>query len=63
MVVLNGLDFANQEIEIMKNLDHPYIVDLYEVIDDPEENFIIFVMEYVRKGELIQWNEDTEEFD
>jgi len=34
----------------MKDLNHPYIVDLFEVINDPDENFVIFVMEYLKNG-------------
>lgn len=63
VIVKDGMDFIKQEIEIMKNLNHPYIVDLFEVIDDPDGNFVIFVMEYLRNGQLIEWNEDSESFD
>lgn len=39
-----------QEIEIMKNLDHPNIVKLYETIED--DNFIFLVMELCSGKEL-----------
>ncbi|KAG0586979.1 hypothetical protein KC19_2G132100 [Ceratodon purpureus] len=35
-----------REIAIMKRLDHPNVVKLYEVIDDPESERLYMVMEY-----------------
>ena len=31
----SALDNVQAEMAIMKKLDHPYILKLYEVIDDP----------------------------
>jgi calcium-dependent protein kinase len=39
-----------KEVNILKKLDHPNIVKLYEYFI--EENFILIVMEYVQGGEL-----------
>lgn len=46
--------FANvqQEMAIMKKLDHPYIVKLYEIIDDPKEKKLYLITELVKKGNL-----------
>jgi len=45
------LDF-NSEMAIMKKLDHPYILKLLEIIDDPDHCKIYLVMEYIKKGSL-----------
>lgn len=36
----------------MKKLDHPYILKLLEIIDDPDHYKIYLVMEYIKKGSL-----------
>ncbi|KAL2644890.1 hypothetical protein R1flu_012477 [Riccia fluitans] len=36
-----------REVSIMKKLDHPNIVKLVEVIDDPESDYFYMVLEYV----------------
>lgn len=36
-----------REVSIMKKLDHPNIVNLVEVIDDPETDYFYMVLEYV----------------
>ncbi|KAL3698304.1 hypothetical protein R1sor_012380 [Riccia sorocarpa] len=36
-----------REVAIMKKLDHPNIVKLVEVIDDPESDYFYMVLEYV----------------
>jgi len=69
-----AFDKLQQEISIMKQLDHPSIVKLIEVIDDPNSinmfigillpfpfNLLI-VMEYVQGGQLLEWDENTKSF-
>jgi serine/threonine protein kinase len=41
------------EIAIMKKLDHPSIVHLFEVIDDPTDSKLYLIMEYVKKGAVM----------
>ncbi|KAL3157474.1 hypothetical protein ABBQ32_011938 [Trebouxia sp. C0010 RCD-2024] len=43
-----------QEIAVMKKLNHPNIVRLYEVIDDPSTDSLLLVMEHVDGGSLEQ---------
>ncbi|KJE96659.1 CAMKK/CAMKK-META protein kinase, variant 3 [Capsaspora owczarzaki ATCC 30864] len=49
---LDAFDPVHQEIAVMKRLLHPCLVRLFEVIDDPENNFICLVLEYVPGGSL-----------
>lgn len=37
---------------IMKKLDHPYLVKLIEIIDDPKEKKLYLITEFVKKGNL-----------
>jgi serine/threonine protein kinase len=48
------LHAVKQEVAILKALDHPNIVKLKEVIDDPENYKIYLVFEYIDGGELIE---------
>ena len=43
----------------MKQMAHPNIVQLYEVIDDEEEDVIYMVLEYIPLGEIMSWDSDT----
>ena len=40
------------EMEIMKQIDHPNLVRLHEVIDDPQNKKIYLVMDYMDKGAI-----------
>jgi len=42
-----------REIAIMKKLLHPNVLRLYEVLDDPHVNKMYLVLEYMKKGDLI----------
>jgi calcium/calmodulin-dependent protein kinase kinase 2 len=46
----NSLDLIRQEIAIMKKLDHPNLVNLIEVLDDPHEDLLYMVLEMCKKG-------------
>lgn len=46
------LRYIESEIEIMRKVDHPYIIHLFENIDTPTEMYII--MEYVPNGSLLE---------
>ncbi|KAL5625316.1 hypothetical protein BROUX41_005376 [Berkeleyomyces rouxiae] len=41
-----------REIAILKKIQHPHVVSLLEVIDDPELKKIYMVLEYVELGEI-----------
>ena len=40
------------EMEIMKQIDHPNLVRLHEIIDDPQNKKIYLVMDYMDKGAI-----------
>lgn len=50
----NPLDKVYREIAILKKLDHPNVVKLVEVVDDPEEDNLYMVFELLEKGELLE---------
>lgn len=46
-------DEYSNEIAVMKELDHPNLVKLYEVIHDPSNNKLLMTMEYVEGGYVL----------
>jgi len=50
----NPLDKVYREIAIMKKLDHPNVVKLVEVLDDPEDDQLYMVFELLECGEVLE---------
>lgn len=50
----NPLAKVYREIALLKKLDHPNVVKLVEVLDDPDEDNLYLVFELVQKGEVLQ---------
>ena len=50
----NPLYLIKEEIAIMKKLDHPNLVSLYEVLDDPTEDSLYMVLEMCKKGVVMK---------
>nr|XP_033812660.1 calcium/calmodulin-dependent protein kinase kinase 2 [Geotrypetes seraphini]XP_033812661.1 calcium/calmodulin-dependent protein kinase kinase 2 [Geotrypetes seraphini]XP_033812662.1 calcium/calmodulin-dependent protein kinase kinase 2 [Geotrypetes seraphini]XP_033812663.1 calcium/calmodulin-dependent protein kinase kinase 2 [Geotrypetes seraphini]XP_033812664.1 calcium/calmodulin-dependent protein kinase kinase 2 [Geotrypetes seraphini] len=48
-----------QEIAILKKLDHPNIVKLIEVLDDPSEDHLYMVFELVKQGPVMEIPNNT----
>ncbi|XP_069789409.1 calcium/calmodulin-dependent protein kinase kinase 2-like isoform X3 [Narcine bancroftii] len=48
------LDCVYQEIAILKKLDHPNVVKLIEVLDDPSEDHLYMVFELVKQGPVME---------
>lgn len=42
-----------QEIELLKNLNHPNIIRLYEIFSN--KKFVFIVLEYAQKGDLLSY--------
>ncbi|XP_067014704.2 calcium/calmodulin-dependent protein kinase kinase 1 [Anabrus simplex] len=55
----NPLERVYREIAILKKLDHPNIVKLVEVLDDPEEDHLYLVFQLLERGEVLQVPTDT----
>jgi serine/threonine protein kinase len=43
---------VENEVAIMKKLDHPNLVRLVEILDDNQYDKLFLVMEYVKNGSL-----------
>ncbi|KAL4100407.1 hypothetical protein PRIC1_008201 [Phytophthora ramorum] len=49
------LDDIKREIAIMKKLNHPNVLRLYEVMDDPKMNKLFLVLEYMKHGDMLSF--------
>jgi len=58
MVVSTALDNAKREIAIMKKIEHPHLVKLYEVIQDDMHDKLFLVMEFVPFGQIQTWDKE-----
>ncbi|XP_064618975.1 calcium/calmodulin-dependent protein kinase kinase 1-like isoform X2 [Lineus longissimus] len=54
MRIQHPLEKVYREIAILKKLDHPNIVKLVEVLDDPEQDNLYLAFELVQKGEVME---------
>lgn len=50
----DALFWIREEIAIMKKLNHPSLVSLIEVLDDPEEDSLYMVLEMCKKGVIMK---------
>lgn len=50
----DALYLIREEVAIMKKLNHPNVVQLIEVLDDPEEDSLYMVMEMCKKGVVMK---------
>ncbi|XP_038120215.1 calcium/calmodulin-dependent protein kinase kinase 1 isoform X2 [Culex quinquefasciatus] len=53
------LDRVYREIAVLKKLDHPNVVKLVEVLDDPLEDSLYLVFELVQHGEVLSIPTDS----
>ena len=45
-------DYVLGELEVLKQIEHPNIIWLHEIIDDPKKDNLFLVTEYHSKGSL-----------
>ncbi|XP_053328802.1 calcium/calmodulin-dependent protein kinase kinase 2 isoform X2 [Spea bombifrons] len=50
---MGPIERVYQEIAILKKLDHPNVVKLIEVLDDPSEDHLYMVFELVKRGPVM----------
>jgi [calcium/calmodulin-dependent protein kinase] kinase len=50
----DALYLIREEVAIMKKLNHPNLVQLIEVLDDPEEDSLYMVLEMCKKGVVMK---------
>ncbi|PNY23769.1 Calcium/calmodulin-dependent protein kinase kinase 1 [Tolypocladium capitatum] len=50
----DALFLIREEIAVMKKLDHPNLVQLIEVLDDPEDDSLYMVLEMCKKGVVME---------
>lgn len=62
LVYKTSLEQVKGEIEIMKSLNHPNIVTLFEVLDTPTSEKIYMVMEYAEGGAIVTWDSESQFF-
>ena len=54
----NAYDCVLEELKVLQRLEHPHIIWLYEIIDDPKKDDLFLVTEYHSKGSLGQMIEE-----
>lgn len=62
MTVTTALDEVYKEIEIMKQLNHPNVIKLFELIDDPASDKLYLIMPLADYGESMSFNSQDLEF-
>lgn len=54
-----AMEKVRREIAVMKNVHHPNLAQLREVISDPDSNKIYLVMRYFSKGQVVEVGKDN----
>jgi len=54
--LLTALDAVRSEISILKSLNHPNVIKMYSLIDDPDDTKLYLIMEYCEGGQLYHIN-------
>ena len=60
--VRTALENVEREIAVMKMIQHPNLVSLYEVIDSEEMEKVYMVLEYVPLGEIMSYIPKTDRY-
>ena len=62
VIVTNLLKDALKEIAILKKLDHPNIIKLYEILHNYQKEKIYLILEYAEYGDIVDYNEENGSF-
>ena len=62
IIVNSLLENAMREIAILKKVNHKNIIKLYEIIYNNEKNKVYLILEYIEKGNILNYNEEEEIF-
>jgi serine/threonine protein kinase len=54
--ITTGLDKVRREIDLMRQVWHPNVLVLESVIDDPDEDALILVLEYAPQGQVMEFD-------
>ncbi|EEY66823.1 protein kinase [Phytophthora infestans T30-4] len=57
LVLSNVFQKVQKEVAIMKKLAHSNLVRLYEVIDSPADDKLFLVLELIRGGQVMHWDD------
>ena len=58
----SALEKVYNEIQVLEKCKHPRIPKLIDVFEDDFEDRIYIIMEYVPKGALVDWDNDSQSF-
>jgi [calcium/calmodulin-dependent protein kinase] kinase len=58
VIITNLLKDALKEIAILKKLDHPNIIKLYEILHNHQKQKIYLILEYAEYGDIVEYDED-----
>lgn len=62
MIYKTALDTVKREIAVMKKINHPNLIKLHEVIENPDNDKIYLVLDFCEQGQLIEWNENKNKY-
>ena len=48
----NAYELAMKELDILKQMDHPFCLGLHEIINSPKEDKIYLVTEFYKNGSV-----------
>ncbi|EGZ20203.1 hypothetical protein PHYSODRAFT_422555, partial [Phytophthora sojae] len=57
LMLSNAFQKVQKEVAIMKKLAHSNLVRLYEVIDSPADDKLFLVLELIRGGQIMYWDD------
>ena len=62
MAFKTALDDVENEIEVMRKINHPNCLKLHKVLDDDEEDKLYMLLDYAANGTIMEWDPDRELF-